>query len=127
MAEEPQSEPAGDDAMVVADAPAPNHAGSSAAPTASSLPAVSSNATVVETASSPYSTSSPNDDDIQPPPAKRARKHSDADQASLANVRYPVLYAASGVLIQIYFCCLFEDRYTATSICVACAIAGEQL
>ena len=37
--------------------------------------------------SSPYSNVSPNDDDVQPPPAKRARKHSDADQASLANVR----------------------------------------
>jgi bromodomain-containing factor 1 len=30
---------------------------------------------------------SPRDDDGMPPPAKRARKHSDADQASLAHVR----------------------------------------
>ncbi|EKM60891.1 uncharacterized protein PHACADRAFT_247110 [Phanerochaete carnosa HHB-10118-sp] len=84
MAEELQSEPA-DDAMVEADAPALNQA----VPTAStSLPAVSPSAPAVE-ASSPYSNSSPNDDDIQPPPAKRARKHSDADQASLANTATP--------------------------------------
>lgn len=88
MAEEPKSEPA-DDAMVEADAPAPSQAVPPAAPTAStSLPAVSPIAPAVE-ASSPYSNSSPNDDDIQPPPAKRARKHSDADQASLANTATP--------------------------------------
>jgi hypothetical protein len=31
----------------------------------------------------------PNDDDVQPPPAKRPRMHSDADEASLANVSPP--------------------------------------
>ena len=88
MAEEPQSPPGDEDsAMDEANTPAPNHVVSSSTPASSSLPAVSANATTVETATSPYSNSSPNDDDIQPPPAKRARKHSDADQASLANVR----------------------------------------
>lgn len=87
MIEEPQCIPAGEDSdMVDAHAPAPNHV-DSLDPASSSLPAVSARATAVETATSPYSNSSPNDDDIQPPPAKRARKHSDADQASLANVR----------------------------------------
>jgi len=38
--------------------------------------------------SSPYSNNnSPNDDDDKPPPAKRARKYSDPEKASLANVR----------------------------------------
>ena len=105
MAEESQSEPA-DDAMVEADAPAPSQAVSPAAPTAStSLPAVSSSAPAVE-ASSPYSNSSPNDDDIQPPPAKRARKHSDADQASLANVRLSCPVRRCGRANSNIFCCI---------------------
>lgn len=75
MSEGPQD---ADVDMAEVDPPAPNHAATAAS---SSVPQESL------ATSSPYSTSSPNDDDIQPPPAKRARKHSDADQASLANVR----------------------------------------
>jgi len=58
---------------------------SSAPPT--SLPAVSSSQTAVDSLASPYpnNTTSDNDDD-KPPPAKRARKYSDAERASLANV-----------------------------------------
>ncbi|KZT74817.1 Bromodomain-containing protein [Daedalea quercina L-15889] len=58
-----------------------------------SLPAVSSSETAVDSlaaASSPYpnnTTSEPDDD--KPPPAKRARKHSDAERASLANTGTP--------------------------------------
>ena len=87
MDEESQSRLADEDApMVEADTPAPSQDVPPSALTSSSLPAVPASAIPVET-NSPYSNSSPNDDDIQPPPAKRARKHSDADQASLANVR----------------------------------------
>lgn len=60
-------------------------------PNPSSLVAVSSSTAAVESVaagpSSPYHNISPNDDDIQPPPAKRARMHTDPDQASIANVR----------------------------------------
>ena len=62
--------------------------GKSSAPT---LPAVSSSGTVVNSLapSSPYSNNiSPNDDDDKPPPAKRARKYSDAEKASITNVSF---------------------------------------
>jgi hypothetical protein len=57
-------------------------------PVSSSLPAASSSTTIDSIpVSTPYST--PNDscrnDDDMPPPAKRARMHSDADKASLAH------------------------------------------
>ena len=72
----------------------------------SSLPAVSSSTTAVDsiTAEPPYSNNALNNDDVQPPPAKRARMHTDPDQASLANVRFfsPVR-RCQGVLIQYVF------------------------
>ena len=59
----------------------------------SSVPAPTSSNTIDSNAvSTSYTTprdSCPNDDDVQPPPAKRPRMHSDADQASLANVSPP--------------------------------------
>ena len=89
---------------------------------ASPLPAVSSSETAVDSnpASSPYAinTNANNDDHDhdKPPPAKRARKYSDAERASLANVSTsPLLCANMGVLI-----CLFssrsEDRYSTSSL-----------
>ncbi len=88
----------------------------------SPLPAVSSSETAVDShpASSPYAiNTNANDDDHdhdKPPPAKRARKYSDAERASLANVSTsPLLCAVMGVLI-----CLFssrsEDRYSTPSL-----------
>lgn len=99
-----------------------------ATPVSPTLPAaVSSSETAVDShaASSPYAnnTNANNDDHDhdKPPPAKRARKYSDAERASLANVStfYP-LCAVLGVLI-----CLplsrSEDRYSTSSLCIASA------
>ena len=89
MSEAPAVPQAADVTMDEDDAPTPNHVAASPAVNGASSPAPLVPSSTVESldASSPYSNVSPNDDDIQPPPAKRARKHSDADQASLANVR----------------------------------------
>ncbi|KAI0786017.1 Bromodomain-containing protein [Abortiporus biennis] len=104
MAEEPSSQ-ASDVQMTDAVAPPPsvnglpnghshiaNHDHSPVATSGSAIPAVSSSNTAVDSlaASSPYSNDiSPNDDDVQPPPAKRARKYSDAEKASIANTATP--------------------------------------
>ncbi|OCH96602.1 Bromodomain-containing protein [Obba rivulosa] len=66
------------------------HESPAATPMSTSLPAVPSSETAVQShdASSPYPNninSNNNDDDDKPPPAKRQRKHSDADRASVAN------------------------------------------
>lgn len=85
---------------------------------ASSLPAVSSSITAVESlaADSPYSNNSPNNDDIQPPPAKRARMHTDPDQASLANVRlFTFVRRCQGVLIQYILSFPSEERHSPSS------------
>ncbi|KAI0343894.1 Bromodomain-containing protein [Trametopsis cervina] len=81
-----ESIPAGDIQMDEADASSPNDVADN---TATSAPPVPSSTVESLAASSPYSNVSPNDDDVQPPPAKRARKHSDADEASLANTATP--------------------------------------
>ena len=97
MAEEPQP-PHVDADVVMADAdshPPPANAnglpnGHTSPPTvSSSIPAVSSSSTAVDSLaeSSPYSINI-NVDDDKPPPAKRARKYSDAEKASIANVRF---------------------------------------
>lgn len=44
---------------------------------------------------SPHLVDADVDDDARPPPAKRARKFSDADQASIANVSQAFLYSSS--------------------------------
>ncbi len=70
------------------------------------LPPTSSSGTIVDSVSpsSPYSNNvSPNDDDDKPPPAKRARKYSDAEKASVTNVSVFVLCAVPGVLIFLPF------------------------
>lgn len=77
------------------------HESPAATPMSTSLPAVSSSETAVESrnASSPYPnniTSNNNDDDVKPPPSKRQRKHSDADRASIANVSIHILVRRSG-------------------------------
>lgn len=89
---------------------------------ASPLPAVSSSETAVDShpASSPYAinTNANNDDHDhdKPPPAKRARKYSDAERASLANVSIsPLLCAVMGVLIRL-FSSRSEDRYSTPSL-----------
>ncbi|KAI0690697.1 Bromodomain-containing protein [Cytidiella melzeri] len=91
MAEAPAGALVADVKMDDADVPTPNHV--TASPTvngpSSPAPLVPSSTLESLAASSPYSNVSPNDDDVQPPPAKRARKHSDADQASLANTATP--------------------------------------
>jgi hypothetical protein len=88
-------------------------------PVSSSLPAASSSTTIESIpVSTPYSTpndSSRNDDDM-PPPAKRARMHSDADKASLAHVSVPRLVRLRGVLIMY---CPSEVRNFTSSIRVA--------
>ena len=66
------------------------------------VPAASSSGTIVNTISpsSPYSVNmSPNGDDDKPPPAKRARKYSDAEKVSITNVSFYVLWVILGVLI----------------------------
>ncbi|KAL6304232.1 Bromodomain-containing protein [Sparassis latifolia] len=74
---------------------------SPAATPVSSIPAVSSSETAVDSlgATSPYPNNKhPNehdDDDDHKPPAKRARKYSDADKASLANTGTPPPASAS--------------------------------
>lgn len=42
------------------------------------------------------------DDEARPPPAKRARKYSDADQASIANVSIFLVVRRTGVLIPFF-------------------------
>ena len=50
------------------------------------------------------------DEEDKPPPAKRARMHSDADKASLAHVSpRPFLYASIGVLIQHVLCAVSSE------------------
>lgn len=44
---------------------------------------------------SPHQADADVDDDIRPPPAKRARKFSDADQASIANVSQALILPVS--------------------------------
>jgi len=121
MAEAVGAATAGDVNMSEVDVPAPNHVATSppvdAAPSAP--PLVSSSTLESLNASSPYSNVSPNDDDVQPPPAKRARKHSDADQASLANVRlsYLVRHCRRADLNKI--CCFSKDCHSSSNISVA--------
>ncbi len=92
----------------------------------SSFPPVPSSTTVIEAvdASSPYSNNSPNDDDIQPPPAKRARMHSDADEASLANVRLFCPVRRYGRANPIYLVVLSEDRDSTSSLTFSTSRAG---
>lgn len=117
MAEEPShpSLPAEDTDAHMADAEAPllpangqvdglKPESPAATPLSASIPAVSSSETAVDSIapSSPYPNNTiavDHDDDDKPPPAKRARKHSDAERASLANVSPLTLYAITGVLI----------------------------
>ncbi|THH27018.1 hypothetical protein EUX98_g7164 [Antrodiella citrinella] len=89
-----QVEPVHADADVVmadSDAHQPNGLPNGhASPPVSSIPAVSSSNTAVDSLaeSSPYSINI-NVDDDKPPPSKRARKYSDAEKASVANTATP--------------------------------------
>jgi len=88
-----------------------------------SFPPAASSSNTVESIplSTSYTTpnddSCPHDDDVQPPPAKRPRVHSDADKASLANVSQTCLCAATGVLI-------FASRCRPSEVCHSTSSAG---
>jgi len=65
-------------------------------PTALEADASMSSVTLNGASSTPFALAGPQHDDDQPPPAKRARMHSDADEASLAHVSPNVLYTHVG-------------------------------